>query len=103
MKNLIMNPAGIVLAACILVVAAAGTVVSTQTACSPAADANAAKAVVGGLTTACTQLETQPEPAWVTFACNVVDEAGTVINTFAVKKPAAEAPAFAAKYAPAKK
>lgn len=62
----------------------------------------ALKPVVQGVvdlaTAECTQLETQPQPEWVLFACSAVGPIGTVVETIAVSK--AQAPAFAASHAP---
>lgn len=57
------------------------------------------KTIVGDLVSVCNALDTQPEPAVVVITCDVIDEAGTVVSTFMVKKPAPEARAFLAAHA----
>ena len=52
---------------------------------------------IDGLETTCKDLVAQPEPAFVYFACAVVDGAGSEVHAFTVKVPTSEAPAFRAK------
>lgn len=57
-------------------------------------------AIVGGidtLDTACKDVGSQPEPAYVYFACDVIDATGQAVHSFAVKVPPASAPTFRSK------
>jgi hypothetical protein len=58
--------------------------------------------IIGSLDNAiCTELDTQPEPAWVVFACNVLDPTGkTAGASFQVKVKQSDAPAFAGGHCP---
>jgi molybdopterin-guanine dinucleotide biosynthesis protein A len=103
-------PAGLVLTVA-LVACAAGAFsataapmpgIDTVSGCTPAQGQQVVqdvKVVDGVLTTVCKALEQQPEPAFVTFACDVVDVTGQVVNSFGVKVAKEKATAFAAAHA----
>lgn len=48
----------------------------------------------------CKVLDAQPEPAWVYFACSVIDAGGQLVQQYTVKIPKPNAAEFAMAHAP---